>query len=426
MLATLTRAPSAFSPRRDLAAAQDRSKDVLAAMVATRAITRKEAKAAQASPASIIDRTVQDARNYFLDTAADEARTDVTVAGEMPGEDLIVRTTLEPKLQEAARVALLKHLRKDGKRLRVHEGAIVVMKPDGAVSALIGGRDYDESVFNRATRAKRQPGSAFKPFVYLAAVENGISPWDTRDDGPVDIGGWQPTNYGGREYGTVTLASAMAHSINTITAGIAQEVGINTVIKAARSAGITSPLEANASLALGTSEVTPLELTAAYATFASGGMKVPAYFVTEVEDARGHIYFKRKDVATERVIAGRREQGSHRDALWRGDFGHRHGVAPAGPGIRGQDRHDAGLSRCVVRGLHHRLCDRGVGGKRRFQTHAQCYRRHAARRDLERCDGCGREGLARKTAFEIGTAGAGNRRGFALCRNGRIAGLSRG
>ncbi len=302
MLATLTRAPSAFSPRRDLAAAQTRSKDVLAAMVRTRAITRKEAKAAEASPARIIDRTVQDARNYFLDTAADEARTDVTIAGQMPGEDLIVRTTLEPKLQEAARVALLKHLRKDGKRLRVHEGAIVVMKPDGAVSALIGGRDYDESVFNRATRAKRQPGSAFKPFVYLAAVENGISPWDTRDDGPVDIAGWQPTNYGGREYGTVTLASALAHSINTVTAGIAQEVGINTVIKAARSAGITSPLEPNASLALGTSEVTPLELTAAYATFASGGMKVPAYFVTEVQDGRGHIYFQRKATATERVI----------------------------------------------------------------------------------------------------------------------------
>jgi penicillin-binding protein 1A len=302
MLATLTRAPSAFSPRRDLAAAQARSKDVLAAMVRNSAITRKDAKAAEANPASIIDRTVQDARNYFLDTAADEARTDVTIAGEMPGEDLIVHTTLEPKLQETARLALLKHLRKDGKRLHVREGAIVVMKPNGAVAALIGGRDYDESVFNRATRAKRQPGSAFKPFVYLAAVENGISPWDTRDDGPVDIAGWQPTNYGGREYGTVTLASALAHSINTVTAGLAQEVGINTVIKTARSAGITSPLEENASLALGTSEVTPLELTAAYATFASGGMKVPAYFVTEVEDQRGHIYFSRKDVATERVI----------------------------------------------------------------------------------------------------------------------------
>jgi penicillin-binding protein 1A len=302
MLATLTRAPSAFSPRRDLAAAQARTKDVLAAMIETGAITKKQAAFAEANPARIVDRTVQEARNYYLDTAADEAKKLVTIAGKLPGEDLIVRTTLEPKLQETARKALLRHLRKDGKRLRVREGAIVVMKPDGAVVALIGGRDYDTSVFNRATQAKRQPGSAFKPFVYLAAVENGISPWDTRDDGPVDIDGWQPTNYGHREYGTVTLASALAHSINTVTAGLAQEVGIKTVIKAARSAGITSPLEANASLALGTSEVTPLELTAAYATFASGGMKAEPYFVTEVEDSRGHIYYARKNVTPVRTI----------------------------------------------------------------------------------------------------------------------------
>ncbi|HWA31533.1 MAG TPA: transglycosylase domain-containing protein, partial [Rhizomicrobium sp.] len=252
MLATLTRAPSAFSPRRDLAAAQARTKDVLKAMVETGAITRKQAAFAKDHPARVTDRTILEARNYYLDTAAEEAKRLAAIAGEMPSEDLIVRTALEPKLQEAARHALVRNLKKDGKRLRVSEGAIVVMKPDGAVVALIGGRDYDESVFNRATQARRQPGSAFKPFVYLAAVENGISPWDTRDDGPVDIDGWEPTNYGHREYGTVTLTSALAHSINTVTAGLAQEVGIKTVIKTAREAGIASPLEANASLALGT------------------------------------------------------------------------------------------------------------------------------------------------------------------------------
>jgi len=302
MLATLTRAPSAFSPRRDLAAAQTRTRDVLAAMVQTDAITKKDAKFARAHPAVIVDRTAQEARNYYLDTAAEEAKKLATIAGELPGEDLIVRTTLEPKLQETARKALLRNLKKDGKRLHVREGAIVIMKPDGAVVALIGGRDYDESVFNRATQAKRQPGSAFKPFVYLAAVENGISPWDTRDDGPVDIDGWQPTNYGHREYGTVTLTQALAHSINTVTAGLAQEVGIKTVIKTARDAGITSPLEANASLALGTSEVTPLELASAYATFASGGLKADPYFVTEVEDQRGHIYYSRSNKQPVRVI----------------------------------------------------------------------------------------------------------------------------
>ena len=154
------------------------------------------------------------------------------------------------------------------------------MKTDGAVSALIGGRDYDSSAFNRATQAKRQPGSAFKPFVYLAALENGMSPWDMRDDEPVDINGWSPTNYNGQSYGSVTLASALAHSINTVTAGVAQDVGIDKVINAAHRCGITSPLQANPSLALGTSDVTPLELTTAYATFASGGLRVTPYFVT--------------------------------------------------------------------------------------------------------------------------------------------------
>ena len=144
------------------------------------------------------------------------------------------------------------------------------MKPDGAVSAMIGGVDYTESPFNRATQAHRQPGSAFKPFVYMAALEAGLSPWDVRNDEPVDINGWTPTNFGGRAYGQLTLADALAHSVNTITANLAQEVGLDAVIDAARRCGITSPLVANASLALGTSEVTPLELTSAYGAIAIG------------------------------------------------------------------------------------------------------------------------------------------------------------
>lgn len=302
MLATLTRAPSAFSPRRDLEAAQDRASLVLRAMVQTHAITTDQAEAARAHPAVIVDRTAQDARNYFLDTAADEARRDLSSGSDEPRGDLLVHTTLEPRLQEAARVALLKTLHAKGRKAHAHEGAVVVMKPDGAVSALLGGRDYDTSVFNRATQAKRQPGSAFKPFVYLAALVNGLSPWDTRGDGPVDIDGWKPTNFGGRVYGTVTLASALAHSINTVTAQLAQEIGIDNVIAAARACGITSPLADNASLALGTAEVTPLELTGAYATFANGGMKSTPYLVTEVDDKSGHAVFRRNPPASAPVI----------------------------------------------------------------------------------------------------------------------------
>jgi len=301
MLASLTRAPSAFSPRRNLEAAQGRASRVLTAMVETHAITRAEADEARANPAQITDGSVAEARNYFLDTAAEEAARDLSAKNA--ANDLIVHTTLEPALSETARETVVQQLAMKGRRLHASQAAVVVMKLDGAVSALIGGRDYDESVFNRATQARRQPGSAFKPFVYLAAVENGISPWDTRDDGPVDIDGWSPTNYGSRSYGSVTLASALAHSINTVTASLAQEVGIDKVIDAAQRCGITSPLVANASLALGTSEVSPLELTSAYATIAAGGMRVKPYFITEVDDGRGRVLYRRAAPAPDQAVA---------------------------------------------------------------------------------------------------------------------------
>ncbi|MBV9331066.1 MAG: PBP1A family penicillin-binding protein, partial [Alphaproteobacteria bacterium] len=302
MLATLTRAPSAFSPRRDLEAAQARADKVLNAMVSTGAITQEQADDASAHPAVISDRSVVDSRNYFLDTAADAALKLATIGGQGPSSDLIVHTTMEPKIQELARSSAVNLIRKQGRRYRMHEAAVIVMKPDGAVSALIGGVDWDESVYNRATQAHRQPGSAFKPFVYLAALEAGLTPQDMRNDQPVDIHGWTPANYGGRSYGTITLAQALAHSVNTITANLAQEVGITTVIDAAQRCGITSPLTANASLALGTSEVTPLELTTAYATFASGGNRVYPYFVTEV-DSGGRILYRRNPPTPQRIIA---------------------------------------------------------------------------------------------------------------------------
>jgi penicillin-binding protein 1A len=302
MLATLTRAPSVFSPRRDLAAAQARANRVLAAMVSTGAITQTQADDANAHPAVVSDRSVVDSRNYFLDTAADAALKLGTIGGQAPTSDLVVHTTMEPQVQEAARQAAARNIRKSGHKDRASEAAVVVMKPDGAVSALIGGVDYDESVYNRATQAHRQPGSAFKPFVYLAALEAGLTPWDMRDDQPVDINGWTPTNYGGRSYGTITLADALAHSVNTITANLAQEVGVTTVIDAAQRCGINSPLAANASLALGTSEVTPLELTTAYASFASGGNRVYPYLVTEV-DSGGKVLYRRNSPPPQRIIA---------------------------------------------------------------------------------------------------------------------------
>jgi len=303
MLATLTRAPSVNSPRHDLAAAQSRTNLVLDSMVQTGAITPAQAADARAHPASISNARLADARNFFLDTAADEALRDVAAQSGPPMSDLIVHTTLIPRLQDAARRAVSHTLAQRGRKLRASEAAVVLMKTDGAVAGLVGGRDYDSSSFNRATQAKRQPGSAFKPFVYLAAVEDGDSPWDERDDGPVDIDGWTPTNYGGRTYGTVTLAGALAHSINTVTAKLAQEVGVTSVIDAAHRCGIVSALQPNASLALGTSEVTPFELTAAYATFASGGERIVPYFVTEVDDTAHRVLFQRRPAVPQRVVA---------------------------------------------------------------------------------------------------------------------------
>ena len=303
MLATLTTAPSVFSPRRDLESAQQRARRVLNAMVETGAITQEQADDAKAHPAVISDPAIVDSRNFFLDTAADQALQLASVNGQAPTSDLVVHTTLDPKLQDAARHALVRTLNAKGGKAHVSQGAVVMMKPDGEVVALVGGRDYDASSFNRATQAERQPGSSFKPFVYLAALENGISPWDVRTDGPVDINGWSPTNYGHREYGTITLAEALAHSVNTITAGLGQEVGISTVIEAAKRCGINSPLEQNAALALGTSDVTPIEMTAAYGAFASGGYRVYPYYVTEVDDMGGHVLYKRQAPQPQRVIA---------------------------------------------------------------------------------------------------------------------------
>src|SRR5215469_1177546 len=345
MLATLTRAPSVFSPRRDLLRAQQRASLVLDSMVDDGVITQAQADEARAHPAVITDRASTDARNYFLDAAADEAMKRASANGVTPSADMVVHTTLEPKVQEAARLAALHTIGKYGKKDRVSEAAVVVMKPDGAVSAMIGGVDYQDSVFNRAVQAHRQPGSAFKPFVYLTALESGLSPWETRDDVAVDINGYRPVNFGGKSYGTLTLADALAHSVNTITVNLAQEVGVPNIVAAAKRVGITSPLEANASLALGTNEVTPLELTAAYAAFANGGFRVYPYMVTQVDIGNRPVYV-RNAPQPQRIIAS----SVNRDltamlygvvAGGTGGSASLHGREAAGKTGTTQDSHDA-------------------------------------------------------------------------------------
>ncbi len=361
MLATLTRAPSVFTPRRDLASAQERASRVLNSMVETGAITPAEAQAARAHPATVVDSASQNARNYFLDTAADEARALAAVNGNPAAVDLIVHTTLDPRLQDAARVAVANIMKARGPKSKASEAAAVLMQPDGAVVALIGGVDYSSSVFNRATHANRQPGSAFKPFVYLAAMESGLTPWDVRDDVPVDINGWTPENFGGRVYGAMTLADALAHSVNTITANLAQEIGIPSVVQAAQRLGIMSPLAANASLALGTSEVTPLELTTAYAAFANGGYRVFPYLVTRVDTQSGQNLYTRTPPVPQRVIAEHIMRDMNAMMYNVVTSGTGTGAALAGHEAGGKTGTTQDSQRCLVRRLYQGLCRRRLG-----------------------------------------------------------------
>jgi penicillin-binding protein 1A len=302
MLAALTRAPSVFSPRRNLTVAQQRAARVLSAMVETGAVSAAEADKARAYPATIVARP-HDSHGYFLDAAYNQARQ-LTEGRDTGSGELIVTTTEDAGLQQTAEQVAANAVQTSGRKLNFGQAAIVTMKPDGAVSALVGGVDYRQSVFDRVTQARRQPGSAFKPFVYMAALEAGISPWDWRDDQPVNIAGYQPANYKDASYGRLRLADALARSVNTITVNLAQEVGIPNVAAAARRAGITSPLQDNASLALGTNEVTPLELTAAYGFFANGGHVVTPFLVSRIVNAAtGAVLYQHQPVAGQVAMA---------------------------------------------------------------------------------------------------------------------------
>jgi len=291
MLAGLTRAPTLYSPRRNLAHAQQRARLVLAAMAETGAITEAQAQAAMARPAAIIPDHADD-HDYVLDAAAAEVQKLVT-GNSIPARALIVRTTIDSALQAQATDIVQGTVARLGPKLGFSQAALVLMTPDGEILSLVGGTDYGSSVFDRVTQAHRQPGSAFKPFVYLAALEHGVTPWELRQDQPVDIAGYQPANYQNASFGQLRVIDALARSVNTITVNLAQEVGVANVASAARRLGIASPLHDNASLALGTDEVTPLELTAAYAAFANGGRRVSPHLVSSVSDTHGTTLFQR-------------------------------------------------------------------------------------------------------------------------------------
>jgi penicillin-binding protein 1A len=289
VLAGLVRSPSRLAPSRNPNGAERRAQIVLAAMADLKFISDDAAKAALANPARAIRQVGTGTINYVADWIMD-------VLDDLIGrveDDIVVATSIDPTLQAAAEKALVDELAQKGEKSGVSQGAIVAMSPDGTVRALVGGRNYTESQFNRATAAKRQPGSAFKPFVYLTALERGLTPDTIREDKPIALKRWKPENYGREYFGPVTLQQALSHSLNTVSVRLTLEFGPDAVVRTAHRLGIASKLEANPSIALGTSEVSVLELVGAYAPFANGGSAVMPHVIERVRTIDGKQLYQR-------------------------------------------------------------------------------------------------------------------------------------
>ena len=301
MLAGVVKSPSRLAPSRNPDGAERRARAVLAAMTELGFVTETMAKSALAQPAHAIKTAGTGSLYYVADWNMD-ALDDLVGRVE---QDLVVETSIDPTLQAAAEKALTDELALKGQKLDVAQGALVAITPEGAVRAMVGGRNYAESQFNRAVAAKRQPGSAFKPFVYLTALERGLTPETVREDKPVALKGWKPENYSREYHGPVTLTQALALSLNTVAVRLTLEVGPRAVAKTAYRLGIASKLDANPSLALGTSEVSLIELTCAYAPFANGGNATMPYVVARVRTRAGKILFTHAPQKLGRIIEPR-------------------------------------------------------------------------------------------------------------------------
>ncbi len=279
MLAGLVNAPSQLAPISNPEGARARADAVLNAMLKQGYISPAQAAAARAHPATpVVPPTTEPGRNYFADTAQDEVRSLIGV----PLENLTVKTTLDPALQDLAEQVVHHWLARDGEKRHIGQAALVALAPDGAVLAMVGGRNYDKSQFNRVTQALRQPGSLFKIFVYLAAFDAGYTPDSVLVDRPVQIGNWRPKDYERRYRGPVTLRTAFADSINTISAQLVQNIGVDRVIAMARRLGVKSPLPAVPSLALGSADVTLWEMTRAMDTIATDTKSIKPYTVATI------------------------------------------------------------------------------------------------------------------------------------------------
>ncbi|MGI8706127.1 MAG: transglycosylase domain-containing protein [Sphingomicrobium sp.] len=291
IIAGLVKAPSNYSPTADVEAARGRSEVVLQAMVDNGFISPDQAASVDAARIRIQSNTKQDSVRYFTDWALPQLDTLI----DQTSEPIDVYTTLDPTMQKAAQGSIVANAPSGA------QGALVEIDRDGAVRAMVGGKSYPASIYNRATQAERQPGSAFKLFVYLAALESGMKPTDTMVDKPVNINGWRPRNSTRSFSGPVTLREAFSRSINTISAQIGEQLGFSTIADMARRFGITTSISTFPSMVLGTSDVRLIDMTQAFASVGNRGVAVTPYAITRVVTVNGRELYSR-DPQEQRVL----------------------------------------------------------------------------------------------------------------------------
>ncbi len=298
MLAGLPKAPSTYAPTQNPEGAKRRAAAVLDNLLEIGAVEPFDAREARMNPPVIMNQNVDSGLGYFFDYAAAQAKK---FAPNATG-DIIVRTTIDQKLQRDAEAAVKTAMTVDARLKGADQAALVAYDQTGALRAMVGGRDYKESQFNRAVQAKRQPGSAFKPFVYVAAMEAGLTPNSRFIDQPIDIAGWQPTNYTPGYAGPVRLTEALAKSINTVAVQVTEQIGRGKVVEAAKRLGIKSEIAPHRSIALGAVDVTLEELVGAYIPFARGGLSPTPFAIESIETREGVILYDHGGDKTQRVM----------------------------------------------------------------------------------------------------------------------------
>ncbi|MCA0277421.1 MAG: PBP1A family penicillin-binding protein [Proteobacteria bacterium] len=289
MLAGLFKAPTKYAPHINLPAARARANVVLTNLVQAGFMTEGQVLSARLHPANVVDRGKQKSPDYFLDWAFDEVKK---IAAKSGVHSLVARTTIDMNIQNAAEESVEFHLRQYGKEYHVSEGAIVVIETNGAVRALVGGRDYGASQFNRATKAQRQTGSSFKPYVYSTAMEHGFTPESVISDAPISWGNWSPKNYTRGYSGRMTLATALIKSINTVPVRLAKEHLTIAPIKAmAEAMGVESPVSSHKTMVLGTSGLTVMDQATGYSVLAQNGLVGTRHGITQLVTHSGKLIY---------------------------------------------------------------------------------------------------------------------------------------